>query len=311
MNDIYDLVIIGGGPAGLAASIYASRSGYDTLVLEKVGFGGQVILTDFIDNYPGFPDGVSGFDLHEKMVKQAEKFGMKSKMEAVNKIEKKDEFFIVTTSENSYKSLAIIIASGAKYRRLNIPGEGKFASKGVSYCATCDGPFFKEKDIYVIGGGDTALTEAMYLTKFAKSVKIAHRRDRFRAIKSLVDQASKNQKITFVFNSVLTEIKGNNFVKSVVIKDTKTEEIREDKADGVFIFIGLDPNTDFVDKSILDEENHIITDICMLTKIKGLFAAGDVRSQAFRQIVCAVASGATASEYAGKYIDQLKGTEYI
>lgn len=311
MKDLYDIIIIGGGPAGLAASIYASRSGYDTLVLEKVGFGGQVILTDFIDNYPGFPDGVSGFELHDKMVKQAEKFGMKSKMEAVTKIEKKDDFFIITTPENSYKSLAIIIASGAKYRRLNIPGEGKFASKGVSYCATCDGPFFKEKDIYVIGGGDTALTEAMYLTKFAKSVKIVHRRDRFRAIKSLVDQASKNQKINFIFNSVLTEIKGDNFVKSVIIKDTKTEEQKEEKADGVFVFIGLDPNTDFVDKSILDEENHIITDICMLTKIKGLFAAGDVRSQAFRQIVCAVASGATASEYAGKFIDQLKGTEYI
>jgi thioredoxin reductase (NADPH) len=311
MNDIYDIIIIGGGPAGLAASIYSSRSGYDTLVLEKVGFGGQVILTDFIDNYPGFPDGISGFVLHDKMVKQAEKFGMKSKMEPVTKIEKKDDFFVITTSENSYKSLAVIIASGAKYRRLNIPGEGKFASKGVSYCATCDGPFFKEKDIYVIGGGDTALTEAMYLTKFAKSVKIVHRRDRFRAIKSLVDQASKNQKITFIFNSILTQIKGDNFVKSVIIKDTKTEELKEEKADGVFVFIGLDPNTDFVDKSILDEENHIITDICMLTKIKGLFAAGDVRSQAFRQIVCAVASGATASEYAGKYIDQLKGNEYI
>lgn len=311
MKDIYDLIIIGGGPAGLAASIYASRSGYDTLVLEKVGFGGQVVLTDFIDNYPGFPDGVSGFELHDKMVKQAEKFGMKSKMEAVSKIEKKEDFFIITTTENSYKSLTVIITSGAKYRKLNIPGEGKFSSKGVSYCATCDGPFFKEKDILVVGGGDTALTEAMYLTKFAKSVKIIHRRDRFRAIKSLVNQAGKNQKISFIFNSVLTEIKGDNFVKSVIIKDTKTEESKEVMTEGVFVFIGLDPNTDFVDKSILDEENHIITDICMATKIKGLFAAGDVRSQAFRQIVCAVASGATASEYAGKYIDQLKGTEYI
>ncbi len=311
MKDLYDLIIIGGGPAGLAASIYANRAGYNTLVLEKVGFGGQVILTDFIDNYPGFPDGISGFELQDRMVKQAVKFGMKSKIEPVNNVEKKDDFFLITTSDNSYKSLAVIIASGAKYRRLSIPGESKFASHGVSYCATCDGPFFKEKDILVVGGGDTALTEAMFLTKFAKSVKIVHRRDRFRAVKSLVDQAGKNQKISFIFNSILTEIKGDNFVKSVIIKDTKTEELREEKTEGVFVFIGLDPNTEFVDKSMLDEENHIPTDICMLTKIKGLFAAGDVRSQAFRQIICSVASGATASEYAGKYIDQLKGNEYI
>lgn len=310
MNDVYDLIIIGGGPAGLAASIYANRAGYDTLVIEKVGFGGQMVLTDLIDNYPGFPDGVNGFDLHDKMVKQAEKFGMKSKLEPVIGIEKKENIFYVKTSNGLYKSLTIIIASGAKHRRLNVPGEGKFASRGVSYCATCDGPFFKEKEIIVVGGGDTALTEAMFLSKFAKSVKIVHRRDRFRAVKSLVDQAANNGKISFIFDSIVTEIKGDNLVSSIVLKNIKTNEENEMNIDGVFIFVGLDPNTDFVDKSILDEGNHINTDICMLTKIEGLFAAGDVRSQAFRQIVCAVASGATASEYAGKYIDKLKGNEY-
>ena len=310
MNDIYDLIIIGGGPAGLAASIYSNRAGYDTLVIEKVGFGGQMVLTDLIDNYPGFPDGINGFELHNKMVKQAEKFGMKSKIEPVTNIEKKDNIFLVKTTNNLFKALTVIIASGAKYRKLNIPGESKFSSRGVSYCATCDGPFFKGKDIIVVGGGDTALTEAMFLSKFAKTVKIIHRRDRFRAVKSLVDQAKNNEKINFIFNSIATEIKGDNLVKSIVLKNNKTNEINEINIDGVFIFIGLVSNTDFVDKSILDEDNHIITDICMLTKIEGLFAAGDVRSQAFRQIVCAVASGATASEYAGKYIDKLKGNEY-
>jgi len=311
MNDIYDLIIIGGGPAGLAASIYSNRAGYDVLVIEKVGFGGQMVLTDLIDNYPGFPDGVNGFELQDKMVKQAEKFNMQSKFEAVKNIEKKENYFIVTTDNNSYKSLSVIIASGAKSRKLSIPGEGKFTSRGVSYCATCDGAFFKEKDIIVIGGGDTALTEAMYLSKFGKTVKIVHRRDRFRAVKSLVDQAEKNEKINFIFDSIPTEIKGDNFVKSIVLKNNKTGEQSEINVDGVFIFVGLNPNTDFVDKSILDESNYIITDICMATKIEGLFAAGDVRSQAFRQIVCAVANGAAASEYAGKYIDQIKGNEYI
>ncbi len=311
MNDIYDLIIIGGGPAGLAASIYSNRAGYDVLVIEKVGFGGQMVLTDLIDNYPGFPDGVNGFELQDKMVKQAEKFNMQSKFEAVKNIEKKENYFIVTTDNNSYKSLSVIIASGAKSRKLSIPGEGKFTSRGVSYCATCDGAFFKEKDIIVIGGGDTALTEAMYLSKFGKTVKIVHRRDRFRAVKSLVDLAEKNEKINFIFDSIPTEIKGDNFVKSIVLKNNKTGEQSEINVDGVFIFVGLDPNTDFVDKSILDESNYIITDICMATKIEGLFAAGDVRSQAFRQIVCAVANGAAASEYAGKYIDQIKGNEYI
>ena len=310
MKDIYDLIIIGGGPAGLAASIYSNRAGYDTLVIEKVGFGGQMVLTDLIDNYPGFPDGINGFELHNKMVKQAEKFGMKSKIEPVTGIEKKDNIFIIKTGNGEYKSLTVIIASGAKHRRLNIPGESKFSSRGVSYCATCDGPFFKEKDIMVIGGGDTALTEAMFLSKFARSVKIVHRRDRFRAVKSLVDQANSNKKISFIFNSIATEIKGDNLVKSIGLKNIKTNEEKELNIDGIFIFVGLDPNTDFVNKSILDEGNYITTDICMLTKIEGLFAAGDVRSQAFRQIVCAVASGATASEYAGKYIDKLKGNEY-
>jgi thioredoxin reductase (NADPH) len=220
------------------------------------------------------------------MVTQAKKFGMKSKNETVFKIEKENNIFNITTDNGEHRSLAVIIASGAKYRELGIPGETEFASRGVSYCATCDGPFFKNKDIVVVGGGDTALTEALFLTKFAKTVTIIHRKERFRAVQAL------------------------NSVKSVILKNIKSGETKEFSTGGVFVFIGLDPNTDFLDKSILDKENYIVTDNCLLTNIEGLYAAGDVRSGAFRQIVCAVASGATCVEYAGKYIDKLKGNEY-
>jgi thioredoxin reductase (NADPH) len=310
MANIYDVIIIGGGPGGLAASIYANRAGYNTLIIEKIGFGGQMVLTDYIDNYPGFPDGIHGYEIQEKMVKQAEKFGMKHKFESVLKVVKNDNIFTVSTEKYNYQALTIIIATGAKHRILDIPGEREFSSRGVSYCATCDVPFFKDKDVIVVGGGDSALTEAAFLSKFAKTVKIIHRKERFRAVNSLVEDASKIEKISFLFNSTVTEIKGDNVVKKIVIKDIKTNEEREEVIDGVFIFIGLDPNTEFVDKSILDHENHIITDHCMETKIVGMYAVGDVRSGAFRQIVCAVASGATAAEYAGKYIDKLKGNEY-
>ena len=310
MLEVYDIIIIGGGPAGLAASIYANRAGYNTLVIEKIGFGGQMVLTDFIDNYPGFPEGIHGFELQDKMVKQAEKFGMKSKFTTVKKVEKIDNEFIVTTEEETYKSLTVIIASGANHRELGIPGEKKFASRGVSYCATCDGPFFRDKDIFVIGGGDTALTEAIFLAKFGKSVTVIHRKDRFRAVKALVDQAENHEKINFLLNTIVTEIKGDQTVKSIVTKNIITNKIEELNADGIFIFIGLDPNTQFLDKSIIDEGSYILTDFCMKTSVKGLYAAGDVRSGVFRQIVCAVASGATSAEYAGKYIDKLKGNAY-
>jgi len=310
MNDIYDIIIIGGGPAGISAGIYSSRAGYNTLLFENIGFGGQMMLTDIIDNYPGFPEGITGFELQEKMVKHMKKFGIKTSTSTVTKIENIDNIFIIHTDQEKYKSYSVIIATGAKHRILNIPGEKKFAAKGVSYCGTCDGPFFKDKDLIVIGGGDTALSEAIFLSKFAKSVTIIHRRDRFRAVQSLVEQANKNNKISFLFNHIATEIKGSEKVESILIKDLIKNDIYEKKIDGIFIFIGLDPNTNFIDKSLLDENNYIITDCNMQTKKNGIFAAGDVRSGTFRQIICATSNGATASEYAGKYVDELKGIAY-
>lgn len=310
MSDMYDLIIVGGGPAGLSSAIYACRAGYNTLVIEKLGFGGQMMLTDLIDNFPGFPEGITGFELQNNMTEQAKKFGMQSVTENVVKIDKTDGVFQVKTDENTYKALSVIIATGAKHRSLGIPGEFDFASKGVSYCGTCDGPFFRDKEVYVIGGGDTALTEALFLAKFASKVKIVHRRDRFRAVKSLVDTAAAKNNIEFVFNSIPTEIKGDEKVRSVILKNTKTGAEEEKPIDGVFIFIGLIPNTGFVDKSMLDEENYVKTDAHGTTSIEGLFAAGDVISDTFRQIVCACSDGAKAAEHAGKFIDKLKGNEY-
>ena len=309
MND-YDIVIIGGGPAGLSAGIYASRAGYKTLIIEKIGTGGQMMLTDVIDNYPGFPDGITGFELQDKMVKQAQKFGTEIITDDIVKIEKNDNEFIVYSPQKKYTCLSVIIASGARHKTLDVKGEKEFASRGVSYCGTCDAPFFRNKDVVVLGGGDSALTEALFIAKFAKSIKIVHRKDRFRAVQSLVKQAEENPKIRFVFNSVLDEIKGENFVKSVVIKNILTNDVKEVQSDGVFIFVGLSPNTEFVPKEILNDAKYIITDSKMATKSSGIFACGDVRADTFRQVICASSDGATAAESAGHYIDELKGCAY-
>jgi len=310
MSEIYDLIIIGGGPAGLASSIYANRAGYKTLILEKIGLGGQMIITDVIDNYPGFSQGISGYELHLNMVDHAKRYGMQNESAEVKNITKTDKKFVITTSEKEYEALAIIIATGAKHRNLDVPGEKEFSAKGVSYCATCDGPFFRDRDIFVIGGGDTAVMEAAFLAKFAKTVRIVHRKDRFRAVKALIDQTDRLKNVSYVFNSVVMEIKGKDKVESVLLKNVATNQIKEEKIDGVFVLIGILPNTDFVDKVLLDANNYIITDQHMKTKIEGLFAAGDVRSDTFRQVICAAGDGARAAESAGKYIDELKGILY-
>jgi len=310
MSEIYDLIIIGGGPAGLASTIYANRAGYKTLIVEKIGLGGQMVITDVIDNYPGFSQGISGYELHLNMVDHAKRYGMQNESAEVKKITKSGNKFIITASDKEYEAMAVIIASGAKHRNLDVPGEKEFSSKGVSYCATCDGPFFRNKDIFVIGGGDTAVMEAAFLAKFAQNVRIVHRKDRFRAVKALTDQTDRLENVSYLFNSVITEIKGKEKVESVMLKNVETNEIKEEKIDGIFILIGILPNTEFVDKTLLDANNYIITDQHMKTKIKGLFAAGDVRSDTFRQVICAAADGARAAESAGKYIDELKGILY-
>jgi thioredoxin reductase (NADPH) len=310
MNDIYDIIIIGGGPAGLSAGMYGTRAGFNVLLIEKIGTGGQLMLTDIIDNYPGFQEGVTGFELQERLKKQAEKFGLKIINDNVIKIEKKENDFFLYSKENLYKCNSVIIASGASHKVLDIKGEKEFAAKGVSYCGTCDGPFFKDKSVVVIGGGDTALTESIYISKFIKKLTIIHRKDRFRAVSSLAQKIDHIPVIEKTFNSVITEIKGDNKVRSVIIKNLLTQESEELHVDGVFIFIGIMPNSDFIDLPILDNDKFIITNYKMETSIEGLFACGDIKSNAFRQIVCATSDGATAANYAGEYINLIRGCKY-
>lgn len=305
MSKIYDIIIIGGGPSGMTAGIYAGRGGYKTLILEKLGTGGQMMLTDIIDNFPGFPDGITGYELQDKMHRQVKKFGGEIIYDEVIKILKEESIFKIISKNNQYESLSIILAVGTKHKFLNIKGENEFSSKGVSYCATCDGPFFRGKNVIVVGGGDSAITESIFLSKFAKKVFIVHRRDKFRAVQSLVNSAKKISNIEFIFNSVIEEIKGEDVVKSVILKD-KDNNIKELNVDGVFVLIGLEPNTDFIDLPILDENKYVLTNEKMMTNIKGLFACGDVRAKAFRQIITACGDGALAYHYVSEYIDELK-----
>lgn len=307
---IYDVIIIGAGPAGLSAGIYSGRAGYKALIIEKVGSGGQMTLTDLIENYPGFEAGITGFELQEKMVKQCSKFNVDIEYDEVLTIEKRSSGFDIKCSNNNYEAISVIIASGARHRTLGVKGEKEFASRGVSYCGTCDAPFFRDKDVVVVGGGDSALTESLFIAKFAKTVKIIHRKSQFRAAFSLVKQAEVNKKISFIFNSVVEEIKGDKSVKSVILKDTLTSSFIELQADGAFIFVGLDPNGDFLPSEILNEKKYVITNRKMETPLKGIYAAGDIREDAFRQVVCASSDGATAAFYAGEFVDEIKGRVY-
>ena len=289
---IYDVIIVGGGPAGLACGIYSGRAGNKTLIIEKLGTGGQMMLTDVIDNYPGFEDGITGFDLQDKMVKQCKKFNVLFESDEVKNISVKENLFTLLCENSSYQALSVVIASGAKHKELGIPGEREFASKGLSYCGTCDGPFFRNRDVVIVGGGDSALTEALFIAKFANSIKIVHRKNRFRAVESLVEMAKQNPKITFVFDSAVEEVKGDNFVKSVIVKNLLTNETKEVMTDGVFIFVGLKPNSEFLPKEVLDDSGYVNTNYKMESSIKGLYSAGDVRSNAFRQVICATSDGA-------------------
>ncbi len=307
----YDVLIIGGGPAGLTAGIYSARSGLKTLIIEKLAVGGQIFLSDLIENYPGV-ETASGADLIAIMEKQAKKFGVDFVFEDVMDIKEKDKkFFVKTTSENEYSGLAIIIATGAKYKELGIPGEAKFKGRGVSNCATCDGAFYKNMDVAVIGGGDTAIQEAIFLTKFAKNVYVIHRRDKLRATKILQDNAFKNPKIKFIFDSIVEEITGNNTVENIKIKNLKTNEIKILPVSGVFVFIGLVPNTEFLKNIIeLNEQGYIKTDNEMNTSKLGIFACGDCVQKKLRQVVTAAGDGALAAYSAMHYIEKIKGQEY-
>lgn len=303
----YELVIIGGGPAGLTAGIYAARARMNVVLYEKAAPGGQVIVSDWIENYPGFPDGISGYDLGEKMLNQAKKLGLTIENEDVTAIEVDGDRKLIHIGKNrTVSSNAVIIASGASPKKLNI-GESKFMGKGVSFCATCDGPFFRDKTVIAVGGGDTAVQESIFLTRFVKKLYLVHRRDELRATKILQERASKNEKIEFVWDSVVSGMDGFFGVENVKVKNIKTGEEKNIKADGCFIWIGITPNTDFVGSLLnMDDGGFIYTNENMETSVPGFFAAGDVRTTPLKQIVTAVGDAAIAVMSAEHYIENMQ-----
>ncbi|MFA6470579.1 MAG: thioredoxin-disulfide reductase [Candidatus Latescibacterota bacterium] len=306
MGTIHDLVIIGAGAAGLTAGMYACRSNMDTVLLEKFVPGGQAALTAFVENFPGFPEGISGYDLMENMRKQSEGFGLSILTTEVQSIERPENapFRIATTSGDIF-ARTIIVATGVRPRFLDIPGEKEFFGKGVSTCATCDGAFYRDMEVAVIGGGDSALDEGLYLTRFASKVHIIHRRDKFRAVPTLVEKARSNPKINFILDTVVTAVKGNDFVEGVSLRNTKTGEESVLPVAGVFLYVGLIPNTGMF-KGFLrqNEQGFITTDRELAASVPGIFAAGDVRDTPLRQIVTAASDGALAAYTAGKYLEE-------
>jgi len=310
----YDTIIIGGGPAGYTAGIYAARSGLKTLLMEGAATVSQITITDLIENYPGIPEGINGYDLMQIFKKQALNFGLEIITRDVSAVKKNEEdpfIWNVTTEDKSYRTLSIIAATGAQWSKLGVPGEDEFAGRGVSYCATCDGPFYRNKDVVVVGGGDTAIQEALFLTHFAGKVTVIHRRDRLRAAAILQKRAFEEKKIEFVLRANLTEISGLDFVTGVKVADVQSGTIKEIAAEGVFIFVGRIPHTGiFRDVLKLDAGGYIITDDNMRTSSAGIFAAGDCRAKQFRQVVTAAGDGANATYSTELYVDELKGQTY-
>ncbi|MBA3065009.1 thioredoxin-disulfide reductase [bacterium] len=313
MKDVvFDTVVIGGGPAGLAAGIYASRGGLKTIVLEKSAVGGQLLLTDKIDNYPGFPEGINGAELIMLFEKQSRRFGAEIKSANVKEVTAlPGGGFNVGTSSGSFRTLSVIIAAGKVPRKLNVPGEKEFTGHGVSSCAICDAPFFRNKTVAVAGGGDAAVSEALFLTKFASKVYLIHRRGRLRAASSIRETAEKNDKLEFVWNSVLKEIRGSSAVEGLKIENVKTGAVSGLDCAGVFVFIGYDPATEaFASLADRDEKGFIKVSADMMTSREGVFACGDCVKQALFQVVTACAGGATAAFSAAKYVEKIKGEAY-
>jgi thioredoxin reductase (NADPH) len=311
----YELIIIGGGPAGLTAGIYAGRQKTKTLLIEKVAPGGQIALSENIENYPGFPEGLNGLELTQKMEEQAKNFGLEIVSSEVKKLQIKSEVLkIVQTENDEYKTLAIIIATGAIAKKLGIPGEDKLIGRGVSYCATCDGPFFKKCDVAVIGGGDTAVQEAIFLTKYAEKVYLIHRREQLRAVGILQERAKSNPKINVLWNTVPIEIIGEQRVEGIKVKNLKTNEEKKIPLKGVFILIGINPQTKFLQGIVeIDKDGYIFTDENMQTfeaetgkLLSGVYACGDCRKKLLRQVITACGEGATAAFAAARYIENVK-----
>jgi len=306
-DKIRDMVIIGGGPAGLTAGIYASRALLDVVLLEKGAYGGQMLTTASLENYPGFPDGISGFELADLMHKQAEAFGLGIEYKTVDRVSLDGKLFILESGPELIKSKTVVVATGAVPNKLGVPGEEKLTGRGVSYCATCDGALYRERPIAVIGGGDSAVEEALFLTRFASRVHIVHRRDQLRAVPLTSRRALSNERVTMEWNSVMTEVHGDDEVKEITLKDVGSGKERSLKVDGVFIYVGITPSTKFVGDLVeLDEDGYVLTDKNMAGSLPGLYAAGDVRSGSIRQVSSAVGDGATAANYAYKYLEDVQ-----
>jgi thioredoxin reductase (NADPH) len=299
------VLVLGSGPAGLSAALYAARAELAPVVLTGMELGGQAALTHTIENYPGFPEGVGGSELGELFQKQAERFGAKVEFDTANAVDLSQRPFKVTTDAGVYLADTLVVATGARPNHLEVPGENELVGKGVSYCATCDGWFFKEKKVVVVGGGDSALEEGLFLTRFATSVTVIHRRDALRAGKVLQNRAFANPKMKFLWNSVVTEVVGSGKVEAVVLKNTVTGEESVFNTDGVFIFIGHTPNTQmFKDKLEMDEAGYINANHLMETNVPGVFVAGEVADNHFRQVVTSAGMGAAAAIQATHFLEK-------
>ncbi len=312
MSTIYDVIILGAGPAGLAAGLYAGRSRLNTLIIEKGQDGGQIAITDEIENYPGqMIEGESGPSLIARMTAQAEKFGAQRARDTIKSVELDGEIKKLVGVKDEYLTKTLIIATGAFPKPIGCKNEGKFVGKGISFCATCDASFFEDFEVYVVGGGDSAVEEAMYLTKFARKVTIIHRRDELRAAKSIQEKAFANPKIDFLWDTVVDEVCGDELMDSMVVKNVKTGELTRIEADpddgifGLFGFIGYNPNSALFEGLVEMDRGYIVTDADMRTNIPGVFAAGDIRVKSLRQVVTAAADGAIAATQAEKYLAEL------
>lgn len=302
----YQLIVVGGGPAGLTAGLYSARAGFTVLLIEKEVIGGQIANAERVDNYPGFPKGISGFELVQLIQQQAMNHGLEIMSGEVTGLTSGYGNNMVSTTEGDFIAQAMIIAGGLQFRKLEVPGENEFMGRGVSYCATCDGPLFRDKTVAVIGGGDTALTDALSLSKFASLVKVIHRRNQLRASKVLQGKARADPKIEFIWDSVVTEVKGEKKVTDLMLKNTQNGTISLLAVDGVFVAIGLIPNTEYLRGVLpLDEWGYIVTTELMETTVQGIFAAGDIRHNSVKQAIAAAGDGAVAALSAEKFVDSL------
>jgi thioredoxin reductase (NADPH) len=301
----YDVAIIGGGPAGLSAGIYTARARLSSLLIERGAVGGQIVNTEWVENYPGFAESISGIALTEAMDKQAARFGLETLIADVTALKINGKRKVVRISGGDFAAGAVIIAGGSERQKLSVPGEAEFTGRGVSYCATCDGPFFRDKAVVVVGGGDAAITEAIELTRFASKITVIHRRDELRATKIVQEKAFAEKKITFLWDSVVEEIAGENFVTQIKVRNVKTGKTSVLKVDGVFVNVGSRPLTDYLKGVLeLDAAGAVIVNNKMETSVPGVFAAGDIRSGSIRQVISAAGDGATAAFYAGKYLGE-------